>query len=112
MKFDISVLEYLGKVRGGILVLLGIVYQGEFYEATFFYNSQNILLTLSEELESQVGDVKKLKEYPEILKTILRKIVPFNEMYDRLDEIDFGRWVDKLIETKKKNPLAFKNRKL
>lgn len=112
MSFDISILEYLGTVKGGVLVLLGIMYEGEFYEATFFYNSERIVLTISEELESKIGDVKNLKEYPEILRTILKKIVPFNEIYERLDPIDFGRWVHKLIESKKKNPLVLRNRKV
>ena len=54
-KFDVSVLEYLGKVDGGILVLLSIVYQKQYYEATFFYNEQDILLTISEDLEQVTG---------------------------------------------------------
>jgi hypothetical protein len=49
-KFDVSIIEYLGKVDGGILVLIGIVYQNTYYESTFFYNEKDILLTVSEDL--------------------------------------------------------------
>jgi len=94
MKFDISIIEYLGKVDGGVLVLLGIVYQNKYFEGTFFYTDRDILLTVSEELEELVGDITQHSEYPNILKDILKKIVPYGEMYDRIDPVNFARWVD------------------
>jgi len=50
--FDFSVLEYLGKVETGVLVLLSVVYEKKYFEATFFYDDKNIVLTISDELES------------------------------------------------------------
>lgn len=97
-KFDISILEYLGKVDGGVLVLLAIVYQEEYSEATFFYNQTDILLTISEELEEKVGDITKHKQYPQILKDILKQIVPYDQMFDSIDPVDFGRWVKGVFE--------------
>ena len=94
--FDISILEYLGKVDGGILVLLGIVYQSVYYEATFFYNDKDILLTISEDLEQLTGDIKKHRSYQNILQDILKKIVPYSEIYDRIDPVDFSRWVNEI----------------
>jgi hypothetical protein len=96
--FQISILEYLGKVEDGILVLLSVTYQKQYYEATFFYNHQDILLTISEELESLIGDIKQHKLYPDILRDILKKIVPFQEINERLDKVDFSRWVQPIIE--------------
>jgi hypothetical protein len=96
-KFDVSILEYLGKVDGGILVLLSIVYQTKYYEATFFYNEKDILLTISEDLEQITGDIKQNLQYTTILKDILKKIVPFKEMYDRIDDVNFSRWVEGVI---------------
>jgi len=32
------------------------------------------------------------------LRDILRKIVPYNEMFDRIDSVDFSRWVEGYIE--------------
>ena len=97
-KFDVSIIEYLGKVEGGILVLMGIVYENEYYESTFFYNETDILLTVSEELEQIVGDIKKHPAYATILKDILSRVVPFAEMYDRIDPVNFGRWVESLVD--------------
>jgi hypothetical protein len=97
-KFDVSIIEYLGKVDGGILVLIGIVYQNTYYESTFFYNETDILLTVSEDLEQITGDIKQHPQYPHILKDILKKVVPFTEIFDRIDDVNFGRWVEGYIE--------------
>ena len=40
-KFKISILEYLGKLEQGVLVLLSIVYNNQYYEATFFIQTKN-----------------------------------------------------------------------
>jgi hypothetical protein len=96
--FELSIIDYLGKVDGGLLILIGITYEKKYYEATFFYNETEILFTISDELEKEIGDIKKHPAYADILKDILRKIVPFNEMYDRSDEVDFSRWVQVIAE--------------
>jgi len=96
-KFDVSIIEYLGKVDGGVLVLIGIVYQNTYYEATFFYNETDILLTISEDLEQITGDIKQHPEYTNILRDILKRVVPFAEMFDRIDDVNFGRWVEGVI---------------
>jgi hypothetical protein len=96
--FDVSVLEYLGKVDGGVLVLLSIIYDTKYYEATFFYNSSDILLTINQDLEDIVGDIKLHSYYQPLLKDILKKIVPYSEMYERLNDVDFSRWVEGFID--------------
>jgi len=97
-KFDVSILEYLGKVDGGVLTLISIVYESKYYESTFFYNQTDILLTISEDLELEVGDIKRHPLYKDLLKDILRKVVPFEQMYDSIDPVNFSRWVKGVIE--------------
>lgn len=97
-KFDVSILEYLGKVDGGVLTLISIVYESKYYESTFFYNQTDILLTISEDLELEVGDIKRHPLYKDLLKDILRKVVPFDQMYDSIDPVNFSRWVKGVIE--------------
>ena len=96
--FEFSVLEYLGKVDEGILVLLSVTHEKKYYESTFFYDDKSLILTISDELEEVVGDIKKHPEYFDCLRDILRRVVPFNEMYDRIDPVDFGRWVEGVID--------------
>lgn len=94
MELDVSILEYLGKIEGGIIVLLSISYNNEFFEGTFFYNKEDIILTISEELEELIGDIKKHSEYLVLVKKILKSIVPYNEIIDRIDDLDLKKWVD------------------
>jgi hypothetical protein len=97
-KFDVSILEYLGKVEGGVLTLVSIVYESKYYEATFFYNESDILLTVSEDLEKEVGDIKLHPQYKELLRDLLKKVVPFDQMIDSIDPVNFSRWVTGVIE--------------
>ena len=95
-KFKISILEYLGKLEQGVLVLLSIVYNNQYYEATFFYTNEKLVLTVQEDLEKDLGhEITKDDDYPNIIKFIISKIVTFNEIYNRLDPVNLGRWFKK-----------------
>lgn len=103
-KFQVSVLEYLGRLGQGVMALLSIVYEDDYYEATFFYTSTNIVLTAQEDLEKAIGHkITEDESYPDLIKAILRKVVPYSEMYNRLDEMDFRRWMVEAIENEEQN---------
>jgi hypothetical protein len=92
MKFSVSILEYLGKVDDAILVLLSIIYNGKYYEATFLYNKEDILLTASEELEQDLGyKITEDSDYIELLRNIIRKIEPYNELINRIEDFKVKR---------------------
>jgi hypothetical protein len=85
MEFSVSVLDYLGKLNNGVLVLLSIVYQNEYFESTFFYTKEDILLTISDNLENKLGTkIENHPDYKELLKQILKKIAPYNEVINQL----------------------------
>ncbi len=93
-KFQVSILEYLGKLENGIMVLLSVVYNEKYYEATYFYTDEQLVLTVSEELENDLEHkITEDDEYKSLISIIIKKVVPYNEMYNRLDEIDFSRWI-------------------
>ena len=93
-KFQVSILEYLGKLEDGVMVLLSIVYDGIYYEATYFYTSEQIVLTVDEELEKALGyKIIEDESYADLIKGIIKKVVPFSEIYGRVDDIDFTRWI-------------------
>ncbi len=94
-----SIIEYLGKVENGILVLIGIVYEETYYESTFFYTDTDMVVTISEDLEQKIGDIKEHLEYPELIKFLIKNVIPHNELFERTDEVDFSRWVNGIIET-------------
>ena len=96
--FEVSVIDYLGKLENGILVLISLMYQNKYYEATFFYTDKDILLTIPDNLEEVIGDIKNHSEYPNLLRDVLKKVVPYLEMINRIDEVDFTRWVKGVVE--------------
>lgn len=81
----ISILEYLGKINNGVLVLISIIFNDKYYEGTFYYTNSDLLLTISNELENELGyKITEYSDYQNILKDLLKKIVPFNEIIDKL----------------------------
>jgi hypothetical protein len=95
IKFNASILDYLGKLDIGVLVLVSIIYESQYYEATFFYTQDQMVLTISEDLEEVIGHpIDKDPEYADLLSDILKRLIPFNEMYNRLDDVDFSKWVE------------------
>lgn len=100
-KFQVSVLEYLGKLESGVLVLVSIIYNNNYYEATYFYTTDQLVLTITEELEYILGHkIIDDDEYSTIIKSIIKKVVPFDEIYNRIDDVDFSRWMVDEIEEK------------
>lgn len=87
MKFDI--IEYLGKIEDGVLVILSVNYEDEYYESTFYYKNQFVTLTVDEKLEEILGcNIENWKGYNKFVLEIVEKIVPYNEIVNTLDEID------------------------
>ncbi len=101
-KIEPSILEYLGKFEQGILVLISLTVGKEYYEGTFYYDTENIVLTVSEEMENKYGDIKKNPQYQSVLRSILGKVVPFKDMINRVDPVDFTKWVKGVIEVHSK----------
>lgn len=88
----ISILEYLGLVNEGILILISIIWKEKYYEGTFYYTDKDILLTISEELEKELGHpIKEDENYVNILKDILHKMAPYEEMKNKLEPFSYKR---------------------
>jgi hypothetical protein len=98
--FEFSVLEYLGKLENGVLAIISIKYKKSFYEGTFFYTDKDVVFTISEELQSIVGNIKDHPNYYEYIKKLLRIVVPFNEIYNSIDPVNFGGWLSKIADMK------------
>lgn len=93
MKFNVSILEYLGRVEDGVLVLLSIVYDEKYYEATYFYTSDQLVFTVDEKLKSDLGhDIKDDTQYADLIKNIIHKVAPYEEILPTLEYVDFSRW--------------------
>ena len=50
MEIKIDIVDYMGKMDGGILVLLSVNCDDSFSEGTIFYTPDNLVITVSEEV--------------------------------------------------------------
>lgn len=95
MEIKADIIDYMGKYEGGVLVLLSIECDGYFTEGTIYYSNENILLTLDENVERMIGGpVQQWHGYRALLESILSRLVPYNEISGRLDEVDFDKYID------------------
>lgn len=97
MKIDI--LDYIGKISDGALVLISIVYENEYYEGTFYYNKNNILaLTVESSLEEKIGcQIEQWVDYDKIMISLIKRVVPIDEIITRLDNIDISKYTNDAI---------------
>ena len=87
-----DIVDYLGKYENGVLVLLSINFNGKFSEGTIYYSDKMLALTVDESIEEELGQPIELWEgYRDLLISILKRVVPYNEIINRLDEIDFAK---------------------
>lgn len=98
-KFKVSILDYLGKIDPGVLALISIIYQEEYHEATFFYTQEQMVLTISEDLESKLGyPITQDPEYSKLISEIIKRVIPYSEIYNRIDDVDFSKWSNLIDE--------------
>ena len=90
-----DIIDYLGKYENGVLVLISIGYKGEFSEGTIYYSNEMLSLTVDESIEEDLGmKIEFWDGYRDLLISILKKVVPYNEIINRLDEVDFTIYVE------------------
>jgi HEPN domain-containing protein len=86
MTFDI--IEYLGKFEDGVLALISLNYENEYYDATFFYKEDFVTLTIDEKLEEIIGEIEEWSGYNNLVLELMKKVVPYDEIITRLDKVD------------------------
>ena len=85
---EFSILDYVGKYNNGVLVSIGLIYEQIYYDAHVWYGEKNILLDISEELETKLGyPIEEYPNYVQLMEEILNKLVPYSEMINRLDDL-------------------------
>ena len=92
IKIKADIVDYLGKYEDGVIVLLSINYNDEdFSEGTLFYSDKMLALTVDESLEKKIGSPIELwLGYRDLLESILKRVVPYKEIINRLDDINLS----------------------
>jgi hypothetical protein len=95
MEIKSSILDYLGKFEDGIMVLIALTCDNEYYEGVFYYNSNSIVLSVDERLEEKMGHrIEEYTGYVDLLRGILKNVVPYTQMIGRIDEVDFSQYLE------------------
>ena len=87
--FKASILDYLGKFEGGIMVKVAIVIDENYFEAIFYYTEERCLITVDEELEEKYfgGIIEQWSEYKNLMKYLINHVVPWKEMFNSIDDV-------------------------
>ena len=103
MKIKTDIVDYMGRYETGILVLINVGVDDKFYEGTLFYSNKDIVLTVDDSIEEKLGTQIELWDgYKGLLESILVKLIPYEEISKRIDEVDFEKYVSFYEEDFKK----------
>lgn len=84
-----SILEYLGKWEGGILVQLSLEWEGNFYEGIFYYTQDQMIITPDDNLLKKLnGPIELWEGYLPLMEEIINLVEPYEDIYEDLDEIE------------------------
>ncbi len=88
MEITASILDYLGKYEGGILVSVGLMYNQKFYNSIFYYTSNKMIINVEEKMTQDMNcEIEEHKDYLPLLKSIILMCDPHENLINQLDEI-------------------------
>ena len=94
MKVKTDIVDYMGKYETGILVLINVSVDDKFYEGTLFYSDKDIVLTVDDSIEEKLGTQIELWDgYKDLLQSLLSKLIPYEEISKRIDDVDFEKYI-------------------
>jgi hypothetical protein len=89
MEITTSILDYLGKYEDGILVSVGLMYKGEFFNSIFYYTGEQMIINVEDKMIEKMGYyIEEHTEYYDMLKDIISKVEPYDLVINQLQEIN------------------------
>lgn len=90
LKFKAAILDYMGKYDNGIMVKVSITVDSDYFEGIFFYNENQCLITVEEELETNYfgGPIEDWEDYVPLMQYLINHVVPWTEMINNIDPIE------------------------
>lgn len=98
IKITADIIDYLGKYEDGVLILLSVCYNDKFTEGTLYYSDKMLALTVDEDIEEDIGPIELWAGYKDLLISIFKRVIPYNEIINRLDNVDFKQYVDDNVD--------------
>lgn len=88
MKVTASILDYLGKYEGGILVSIGLMYENKFYNAVFYYTSDKMIINIDDNLKNEIGEIELTDDYIPLMESIIKMVEPYENIINDLSDYD------------------------
>lgn len=89
MEITGSIIDYIGKFEGGILVSIGLMYRDTYHDSIFYYTADKMLLTVDDSLIKALGSyIEEHSDYLPLMKSIIEQCEPFENMFDQLQDIE------------------------
>lgn len=93
MKITASIIDYLGRYETGVLVSVGLMYEGQFYGGILFYTDTQMNINVEESFTEKLGiQIEQHPEYLDILKYLIENVSPYEKIFDKLQEIDLNEY--------------------
>ena len=85
---SISVIDYIGKIKDGIAILLSLNVDDKLYELVFWFNkTSNYTLTVDEKLLNDLS-LESIYDYPytdQLIKIIFDSLPPVEKLFDKFN---------------------------
>ncbi len=89
MEITASIIDYIGKYEGGILVSVGLMYNNKFYNSIFYYTSDEMIINVEENMTKDMGcEIEQHKSYLSLLKSIITMCEPYENVINELKEVE------------------------
>ena len=85
---DLNINSYMGIYEKGVMVILSINYNDEFYEGTYWYNNEIEVLTLNEPLREKFPNIQEDESYEDIMKFLKENSLDYDKAILKLKEIE------------------------
>ena len=93
MKITASIIDYIGKYETGVLVSVGLMYEGQFYGGILFYTDNQMNINVEDSLTEKLGyPIEEHEEYLDILKYLIENVSPHEKIINQLEEINLNEY--------------------
>ena len=83
-----SILDYLGKYESGVLVSIGLMSEGTFYNGIFYYTSDKMIITVDDNFRQRFGEIEESESYLTLMESIINMVEPYEMIIDTLKDYE------------------------
>lgn len=83
-----SIIDYLGKYEGGILVNINLMFNEEYFDAIFYYTSDKMIITVEDSFIEKWGPIEMNNEYLGLMESIINMVESYESIIDQLNDYE------------------------